>query len=57
MQIKYKLEKEDHYVTFCRTNSLEKISNFFEKINSDKNALLLYDKNISKEIIKKFIMN
>ena len=53
MQIKYKLEKEDHYVTFCRTNSLEKISNFFEKINSDKNALLLYDKNISKEIINK----
>ena len=39
MQIKYKLEKEDHYVTFCRTNSLEKISNFFEKINSDKKCL------------------
>ena len=53
MQIKYKLEKEDHFVTFCKTNSLEKISKFFEKINSDKNALLLYDKNISKEIIKK----
>ena len=53
MQIKYKLEKEDHFVTFCKTNSLEKISKFFEKINSDKNVLLLYDKNINKEIIKK----
>ena len=52
-QIKYKLNQFDYFVTFCKSGSIDKISKSIEKINSDKNVLLLYDKNVGKEIIEK----
>ncbi len=53
MNIKYSINQNDHFITFCKKGSLDKISNSFDDIDSDKNTLLLYDKNIKKSIVDK----
>lgn len=53
MKIKYKINQNYNFVSFKR-----KIDNTFvyeiEKIHSDKNILIVYDKNIQSDFIKKF---
>lgn len=49
--IGYKISNNDHYVTFCKKNSLNKISHSLIKIKSDKNVLFIYDDNVQKKLV------
>ena len=52
MKIKYKINNLEYQITFCRKNSKNNISKSLDKINSDKNILLLYDEKVNKKIVK-----
>ena len=50
--ISYKVNNIEHKVTFCKSGNLGPISNYLDKINSDKNILLIYDDKINPKILK-----
>jgi len=50
--ISYKVNNIEHKVTFCKSGNLGPISSSLDKINSDKNILLIYDDKINTKILK-----
>jgi 3-dehydroquinate synthase len=50
--ISYKVNNIEHKVTFCKSGELGLISKSLEKINSDKNVLLIYDDKIERKVLK-----
>ncbi len=50
--IRYKINNIEHSVNFCKFENLGPLSNSLEKINSDKNVLLIYDNKIDNKILK-----
>ena len=55
MITKYKINNEEYKVTFCKSRSLNYISNAIFDIKSDRNILFLYDKNVDKFLVKEII--
>ena len=55
MQIDYKINDEQHNILFCKKNDLKKLTNSIEKVNSDKNILLVYDDKVNKKIVDEII--
>jgi len=51
MILNYKINKENHYITFCKSNKLGLISKSIEKIHSDKNILFIFDSKVETEIV------
>ena len=51
MQIKYKINDNEHQIYFCKKNQFHKITECLEKSQSDKNILFVYDDNVNKETI------
>ena len=56
MKLEYKINKSKHSVIFCRSNYKGTISKTINSINSDKNILFIYDKNIEKKNSKRNIV-
>ena len=52
MQLKYKINNNEHFVHFCRKKQLNIITSNLEKIQSDKNVLFIYDDKVNKSIVK-----
>ena len=57
MQINYKISKIDHSVTFCKSSKTNYISSSLEKIDSDKNVLLIYDDKIDTRILRNILFD
>ena len=55
MKLDYKLNNVTHSI-FCLNNNVSQISKDIERMKSDKKILFLFDKNISKEIVKKILL-
>ena len=55
MKLEYKINKSKHSVIFCRSNYKGTISKTINSINSDKNILFIYDKNIEKKIVREIL--
>ena len=55
MKLTYKLNKIKHNIFFLNKN-ISQISKDIEQLKSDKKILFLFDKNISKKIIKKILL-
>tara|TARA_B100000242_G_scaffold273540_1_gene227273 strand:- start:708 stop:1826 length:1119 start_codon:yes stop_codon:yes gene_type:complete len=55
VQIKYKINDNEHQIYFCKKNQFHKITECLEKSQSDKNILFVYDDNVNKETIKNII--
>jgi len=53
--INYLINNTNHQINFCKLNKISIISKSIEKINSDKNILLIYDEKISKKIIQNLL--
>tara|TARA_A100000164_G_scaffold378155_1_gene419036 strand:+ start:917 stop:2038 length:1122 start_codon:yes stop_codon:yes gene_type:complete len=51
VQIDYKIDDEQHNILFCKKNDLKRLTNSIEKVNSDKNILLVYDDKVNKKIV------
>ena len=51
MILNYKINKENHYITFCKSNKLGLISKSIEKIHSDKNILFIFDSKVETKIV------
>ena len=51
MNLTYKINNSEHYVTFCKKNNIGAISRSLEKIESDKNVLFIYDNNVDKNLV------
>ena len=51
MILNYKINKENHYITFCKSNKLGLISKSIEKIHSDKNILFIFDSKVETRIV------
>jgi 3-dehydroquinate synthase len=48
----YFINKQSHYITFCKKKNIDSIAKSIEKINSDKNVLFIYDDKVDGSIIK-----
>ena len=55
MQLKYKINKNEHQIHFCKKNQFNKITEHLEKSQSDKNILFVYDDNVNKKIVKSIL--
>ena len=55
MQLDYSINDEEHSILFCKKNEFKKISTKIEKVNSDKNVLLVYDDKVSKNTVDSLI--
>ena len=55
MKLEYKINKSKPSVIFCRSNYKGTISKTINSINSDKNILFIYDRNIEKKIVREIL--
>ncbi len=55
MQLKYKIDENEHYVHFCKKDQLKKITDCLDRSQSDKNVLFVYDNNVNKTIVKSIL--
>ncbi len=52
MTISYKINNLEHKVIFCKSGKINFISSELDKVNSDKNVLLIYDNKIDIKVLK-----
>ena len=52
MILKYKINNNQHYITFCKKNNINVISRSLENFKSDKNVLFVYDNNVDNNLVK-----
>ena len=52
MNLTYKINNTEHFVTFCKANNINAISKSLEKIKSDKNILFIYDNKVDKSLVE-----
>lgn len=55
MQINYKINNEEHNIFFCKKKNFNKITSRIEKVDSDKNILLIYDENVNQNVVSEII--
>ncbi len=51
MILNYKINKEKHYITFCKSDKINLISKSIENIKSDKNILFIFDNKVDTKIV------
>ena len=55
MQIKYKINNNNHYIHFCKKNQLSKITQYLEKSKSDRNVLFVYDDKVNNTVVQSIL--
>ena len=55
MQIKYKINNNNHYIHFCKKNQLNKITQYLEKSKSDRNVLFVYDDKVNNTVVQSIL--